>query len=92
MAGLAVTLGNPKVIAFYCGFLPGFVHMPKLTGGDVAIIAAIMMPIVLLVPLAYAWAAAKGRQAVLSTRAWKAVNRGAGTVMIGTGVVIVTES
>ena len=50
LAGLCVTLGNPKAIAFYCGFLPGFVDMASLTGTDVALVMGIIVPIIGTVP------------------------------------------
>ncbi|OIQ50744.1 Homoserine/homoserine lactone efflux protein [Pseudodesulfovibrio hydrargyri] len=91
LAGLCVTLGNPKAIAFYCGFLPGFVDMRALTGSDVILVMSIIVPIIATVPLIYAALAARGRHAIRSTRLWKAMNRTAGTIMIGAGVAIASE-
>jgi len=89
--GLCVSLGNPKVIAFYCGFLPGFVNMASLSAMDIVLVVAITIPVIFLVPVAYAWLAARGRKAVRSTRIWKIANRSAGAVMIGAGAAVVTE-
>ncbi|MCK9239409.1 LysE family translocator [Desulfocurvus sp.] len=91
LGGMCVSLGNPKAIAFYCGFLPAFVDMTALTPVRVGIIVAVILPIVLLVPVGYAWVAARGRRAVRSTRLWTVANRGAGTVMIGCGVAVAAE-
>ncbi|WP_207259982.1 LysE family translocator [Desulfovibrio sp. Huiquan2017] len=91
LAGLCVTLGNPKAIAFYCGFLPGFVDMRALTGTDVALVMGIIVPIIGTVPLVYAWLASRGRNAIRSTRLWKAMNRTAGTIMIGAGAAIAAK-
>ncbi|WP_272701124.1 LysE family translocator [Desulfovibrio sp. Fe33] len=91
LAGLCVTLGNPKAIAFYCGFLPGFVDMRSLNSTDVVLVMAIIVPIIATVPLVYAWLASRGRHAIRSTRLWKAMNRTAGTIMIGAGAAIASE-
>jgi len=91
LAGLCVTLGNPKAIAFYCGFLPGFVNMQTLTSSDILLVLGIILPIIGSVPLGYAWLASRGRDAVRSTRLWKVMNRTAGSIMIGAGAVIASE-
>ena len=91
LAGLCVTLGNPKVIVFYCGFLPGFINMPELTGTDIALVVSIIIPTVFSVLATYAWLAAKGREAMRSTRAWKIANRTAGSIMIGAGMAVAAE-
>lgn len=91
LTGLCVTLGNPKAIAFYCGFLPGFVDMAALTGVDIALVVSIILPIIFSVPLGYAWLAAKGRSAISSTRLWKVLNRTAGTIMIGAGAAVASK-
>lgn len=89
--GMCVSLSNPKVIAFYCGFLPGFVDMAHLTATDMALVVSIILPIVFATMVGYAWLAAKGRQAAQSTRLWKLANRSAGVVMIGAGAAVVAE-
>lgn len=91
LAGLCVTAGNPKAIAFYCGFLPGFVDMAALTTSDIVLVVSIILPIIVSVPLGYAWLAARGRNAVRSTRLWKALNRTAGTIMIGAGAAVASK-
>ena len=91
LAGLCVSLGNPKVIAFYCGFLPGFVHMPELTATDIVLVVSIIIPTVFTVLASYAWLAAKGRESMRSTKLWKIANRTAGSIMIGAGVAVATE-
>jgi len=91
LGGMCVSLGNPKAIAFYCGFLPAFIDMTSLTHADAAVVVAIICPIVLVVPLGYAWLAARGRRVIRSTRLWTVANRTAGTVMIGCGVAVASE-
>ncbi|WP_319542404.1 LysE family translocator [uncultured Pseudodesulfovibrio sp.] len=91
LAGLCVSLGNPKVIAFYCGFLPGFVHMSELTAVDIVLVVSIIIPTVFMVLATYAWLAGRGRTAIRSNRVWKIANRTAGSIMIGAGAAIVAE-
>lgn len=91
VGGMCVSLGNPKCIAFYCGFLPAFVDLSALTVTGGATIVAVMCPIVFGVPVGYAWLAARGRRVLRSTRVWKTANRTAGTVMIGAGVAVAAE-
>ncbi len=91
LGGMCVSLSNPKVIAFYCGFLPGFVNMAQLDGADMALVACLILPTVLSTMVGYAWLASKGGRVACSTRLWKIVNRSAGAVMIGAGVAVVTE-
>jgi threonine/homoserine/homoserine lactone efflux protein len=88
LGGFCVSLGNPKVIAFYCGFLPGFVDMRALGGLDMLLVAASILPTCYGVVALYACLAARGRNVARSGRAWKLANRGAGAVMIGAGVAV----
>jgi threonine/homoserine/homoserine lactone efflux protein len=65
--------------------------MTALTPARMGAVVAVILPIVFLVPVGYAWLAARGRRAVRSTRLWTVANRGAGTVMIGCGVAVAAE-
>jgi len=86
--GFCVSVGNPKVIAFYCGFLPGFVNMHTLTAWDMACVVGIILPMVYGVLAGYAWLASRGRNVARSGRLWKFATRGAGAAMIGAGAAV----
>ncbi|HWR04008.1 MAG TPA: LysE family translocator [Humidesulfovibrio sp.] len=91
LGGFCVSLGNPKVVAFYCGFLPGFVDMRALSGLDMFLVAATILPTCYSVIALYAWLASRGRNAVRGGRVWKYANRGAGAVMIGAGLAVAAD-
>ncbi len=85
LSGLLLTFGNPKVILFYLGLLPTFVDLARLSIADMGLLTA-MFPSVLGGTLAaYAYAAARARRLFRSKPAMKRLNRGAGTVLIGSG-------
>jgi len=89
--GFCVSVGNPKVIAFYCGFLPGFVDLQALSGLDALCVAGIILPTVYGVIAAYAWLASRGRNLARSTRVWKLATRSAGVAMIGAGAAVAAK-
>ena len=91
LAGLFITLGNPKVIIFYVGFLPSFMDLTCLTSLDIVIVVGMIALVPTGVLGAYAYFAARSRRLFTSRRAVRKLNRSAGTVMIGTGVVIATR-
>ncbi len=88
LGGLVITLGNPKVILFYAGFLPTFIDLSELQTLDIIIIAGLVASILIVVLGTYSFAASRARVLFTSPRAIKVLNRGAGTVMIGTGIVV----
>ncbi len=90
LGGFLVSLGNPKVVAFYCGFLPGFVDLSALSGLDMACVALVILPTCYSVIALYAWLASRGRNIAGSGRLRLALGCGAGAVMIGTGVALIT--
>jgi threonine/homoserine/homoserine lactone efflux protein len=91
LAGLGVTLGNPKTIAFYAGLLPTFIDLQRLTLPTALAMAGIVILLVGGIISAYAVAAAQARGLLNNRRYLKLVNRTAGTMMIGAGVTVATQ-
>ncbi len=89
--GIAVDLANPKLILFYAAFLPTFVDLARLRAPDVALLCAIVVGILLVVNLGFAWLAAYSRRFVTSMRAMTALNRASGTLMIGAAIWLVSR-
>ena len=87
-AGLAVIVGNPKAILFYMGVLPGFFDLSRVTGADIAAILAVSMAIPLAGNLLLAAWIDRARRLVASHSAMARINRLAGWLLIGVGLVI----
>jgi len=91
LAGLGVTLGNPKTIAFYAGLLPTFIDLQRLTFPTAIAMAGIVVLLVGGIIATYALVAAQARGFLGNRRYLKLVNRTAGTMMIGAGVTVATQ-
>ncbi len=92
IGGLLITLSNPKVILFYCGFLPTFVDLSMLGLRDIVLVACVVSLVLGGVLTLYAYMASHARQLFSSRKAVRRLNRTAGGVMIATGVTIATRS
>ena len=91
-SGLIITLSNPKVILFYCGFLPTFLDLSALTIIDLTLVVAIITAVLSGVLITYAYLASRARKMFTNKRAVKRLNRAAGGVMVAAGVVIAVRS
>ncbi|HEV7440686.1 MAG TPA: LysE family translocator, partial [Methylobacterium sp.] len=83
LAGLTVTLGNPKVILFFLALLPSVIDLDHLGALGVAELGATIALVLSSVLSLYVIAAARARRLFQSRRARRALNRGAGAVMGG---------
>lgn len=92
LAGVLVTLGNPKSVLFYIAILPTIVDLGTVTIGDCAVLLALTAAILTLVQLPFALTAARARGALQSPRAVRMVNRGAALFMGGAAVTIAARS
>lgn len=92
ISGLLITLSNPKVILFYCGFLPTFIDLSILNVVDIAMIACVVTFVLSSVLMIYAFLASRARQLFSSPVAIRRLNRSAGGVMMASGVAIATKS
>jgi threonine/homoserine/homoserine lactone efflux protein len=90
--GLVITLSNPKVILFYCGFLPTFLDLSKLTLIDLVIVVTIITTVLGCVLGAYAFLASRARRMFTNQQAVRRLNRAAGGVMVAAGVAIAIRS
>jgi len=92
LSGLVITLSNPKVILFYCGFLPTFMDLSSLGSVDICIVAITISIVLSSVLIFYAYLANQARAFFSSPYSVKRLNRTAGGVMIAAGVAIAAKS
>jgi threonine/homoserine/homoserine lactone efflux protein len=91
--GLSITLGNPKVILFYLGFLPTFLDLKILSTLDVAIVVSVVSLVLGSVMLFYAFTASRARLLLFkSESAQYKINKTAGVLMISTGLVLLSKT
>lgn len=91
ISGLLVTLGNPKLVAFYVGFLPTFIDMQTLSFQD-ALAASILVPSTFaLMNFAWALSASKAKDLLKSATPLRAINFVSGGLLVGAGVFMMAE-
>ncbi len=91
-SGLIITLSNPKVILFYCGFLPTFLDLSALTAIDLSIVVMIITAVLSGVLIVYAYLASRARKMFTREKSVIRLNRAAGSVMVAAGVAIAVRS
>jgi len=90
-SGLLITLGNPKVIVFYLGFLPAFMNLQNLTSADILITVIIVASTLAVVVLTYAYLAARSRKLFKDRNSIKKLNKASGGVMMGAGSLLILK-
>jgi threonine/homoserine/homoserine lactone efflux protein len=87
-AGLAVTLGNPKIMVFYLALLPTIVDLNRV--GAAAWIELTGVTLLVLMSVDFAWAllAVRARRLLTSRKAVKIANRTSATMMAGAAAMI----
>ena len=88
LAGMAVTLGNPKIMVFYLALLPTIVDLGSVTLSGWAELTAIMVAVLVAVDLGWALAAAQARRLLRSARSMRIANRASATAMAGAAAAI----
>ena len=91
VAGLALTLGNPKVVAFYLALLPNLIDLARVGIIGYVELASIAVVVLTVVFGAYVVAAARARALFSSARAMRLLNRAGGTMMAGAAVAVASK-
>jgi threonine/homoserine/homoserine lactone efflux protein len=91
LAGLTVTLGNPKTMIFYLALTPTLVDLRTITLADYVMLAALTVVVLLVVLVPYLALAAKARWFLKTPRALKALNRTAAAFMAGAALAIASR-
>jgi threonine/homoserine/homoserine lactone efflux protein len=91
LAGMAVTLGNPKIMIFYLALVPTIIDLGRVSAIAWVELTATMIVVLVGVDLAWVFAAAQARRLLRSARAMRAANRTSATVIAGAAVAIATR-
>ena len=92
LCGLLITLSDPKAILFYMSFFPAFIDLSNLSFLDTATILLTATVAVGGVKLGYAYMADRAKLLWKNPRANKIMDIIAGSVIIGTGIVLVVKT
>lgn len=87
-AGLALTLGNPKVMVFFMAILPTVVDLRGLSLAAAFEIGVTIAVILSCVLAAYGLMADRARRLFASPRAMKILNRACGATLIGAAAAV----
>jgi threonine/homoserine/homoserine lactone efflux protein len=88
LAGMAVTLGNPKIMMFYLALLPAIIDLASVTVAGWLELTLTMMVVLIAIDLAWVFAAAQARRLLKSARAMRIANRFSATTMAGAAAAI----
>lgn len=92
LAGLALTLGNPKTIVFYLALLPTMVPLDRpMTVLGFSELLLIVVVVLLVIGLGYAGLAAAAREFFRSQKALRRLNRTAGVMMASAAAFVVAR-
>jgi threonine/homoserine/homoserine lactone efflux protein len=91
LAGLAVTMGNPKVMVFYLALLPSLIDLQAVSLLGWLELSLVTLGVLAVVFGSYVMLAARTRALFTSPRAVRMVNRGTGAVMASAALAIAAK-
>lgn len=92
LTGMAVTLGNPKIMMFYLALLPTIIDLASVTVVGWLELTLTMAVVLVAIDLTWVLAAAQARRLLKSTRAMKIANRISAATMAGAAAAIAARS
>ena len=91
-AGMAVTLGNPKIMMFYLALLPTIIDLASVSLIGWVELTVTMAVVLVAIDLAWVLAASQARKLLKSKRAMKIANRISAGTMAGAAAAIAARS
>jgi threonine/homoserine/homoserine lactone efflux protein len=91
LTGMAVTLGNPKIMVFYLALLPNILDMRDISFFGWIEMTATMFLVLALIDIGYIVLAAKMRLLLKNSRVVRLVNRISATIMGSAAIFIATR-
>jgi threonine/homoserine/homoserine lactone efflux protein len=88
LTGMAVTLGNPKIMMFYLALLPTIIDLASVTVAGWLELTLTMAVVLVCIDLSWVLAASQARKLLKSKRAMKIANRLSATTMAGAAAAI----
>jgi threonine/homoserine/homoserine lactone efflux protein len=88
LAGMTVTLGNPKIMVFYLALLPTFMDLSSVSFLSWAEMASTMLIVLATIDLGWALVASRARRFLKNPRAVRIANRTSATLMVGAAAAI----
>jgi threonine/homoserine/homoserine lactone efflux protein len=92
LSGLAISLGNPKVIVFYLALLPNVIDLTTVAFIDWMVLSLLTFGVLFIVLLPYSYAASKLRGVFSNSMALRRLNRGASLFIGGAGALILSDT
>ncbi|SDN21195.1 Threonine/homoserine/homoserine lactone efflux protein [Methylobacterium phyllostachyos] len=86
LAGLTVTLANPKTIVFYLAVLPTLLDLRAVSLSDFAVLVAVTALVLVAVMTPYAALASRARHALQTAAFHRRLNRSAAAIMAGAAI------
>lgn len=89
--GLAVTLGNPKIMLFYMALLPTIIDMSRLSLFGWFELTVTMLLVLVLIDLVWVFMAVRARRLLTNPRAMRLANRCSAGIFAGAAVGIASR-
>ncbi|MDO9453594.1 MAG: LysE family translocator [Stagnimonas sp.] len=91
VAGLLVTLGNPKIMVFYLALLPTIIDLDDIGLTGWAELTLTMLLVLAVIDLGWALAAVRARRLLKNRRAVRIANRVSASMMVGAAAAVATR-
>lgn len=91
LTGFLLNISNPKMPIFYLALLPGVLGIRPLTIGDTVELLIIIALVEVVVIGGHVYVGYKAKSALAEPKTIGLINRGAGALMIGAGVLVASR-